>query len=149
MAPTWMQIEIILHEGRGETLDPPPGRILLAGGTHTFEELSRAIDVSFGRWDLSHLHVFELPDGSLLGPVDPDEDEAWEDETLVLVSEALKPGDEFGYVFDLGDGWRHSCRVAADLVDPRIEAGEVPLRPLPIWGWGTLPDQHGRVRPDG
>jgi hypothetical protein len=82
--------------------------------------------------------------------VDPDDpDDAWADEEELLVSETLALGDELAYVFDLGDEWRHRCRVAVDPVDPRIERGEVPVRPVPIWGWGALPDQYGRTQPNG
>lgn len=144
-----MQIEVLLHRGRGVQLNPPPGRILLVGGTHTFADLARAIDVAFGRWDLHHLHVFELADGRLVGQVDPDDpDEGWIDAAMLTISETLVPNDTLTYLFDLSDEWQHTLRVAAELVDPRIEHGEVPVRPTPIWGWGTLPDQFGRTHPN-
>ena len=53
-------------------------------------------------------------------------------------------GTEFRYVFDLGDHWVHRCTVAPRKVDPLDELGVVPDRPLPSFGWGTIPDQYGR-----
>lgn len=57
----------------------------------------------------------------------------------------LAPGDQFTYTFDLGDSWRHRCRVLAEKVDPIEEYGPRPQRPVPIWGWGWIPDQYGRL----
>jgi hypothetical protein len=49
-----------------------------------------------------------------------------------------------GGTFDLGDDWRHECRVLPEKVDPRVEYGPLPKRPVAIWGWGWIPDQYGR-----
>ena len=38
--------------------------------------------------------------------------------SLAKVAGAVKPGEEFVYVFDLGDDWRHRCVVDTDKVDP-------------------------------
>jgi hypothetical protein len=45
---------------------PPslPGRVLIASRSATFEQLARAIDDVFARWDRSHLHEFTLADGT-------------------------------------------------------------------------------------
>lgn len=66
------------------------------------------------------------------------------------VAQEVRPGDEFGFTFDLGDGWRHRCQVLADKVDPREEygPGSLPRQPVPIWGWGSIPDQYGRDSAD-
>jgi hypothetical protein len=48
------------------------------------------------------------------------------------------------YVLDLGDSWTHVCTVGPDKIDPREELGEVPFHPVPIFGWGEIPDQYGR-----
>jgi hypothetical protein len=60
----------------------------------------------------------------------------------------LVPGSAFEYVFDLGDHWRHRCRVQATDLDPEEEYGALPDQPVPIWGWGWIPDQYGRVSED-
>jgi hypothetical protein len=143
---TWLQIRVELEGGRGIDCDPPPGRIFIVGPGHTFEQLAEAIDVAFARWDFSHLHEFELPDGRRVGFADVDPGEhGWLDHGALKVGRELRPGDEFRYTFDFGDDWRHRCRVLEEKVDPRTEYGELPRRPVPIWGWGWLPDQYGRV----
>jgi Transposase DDE domain len=58
--------------------------------------------------------------------------------------EEVRPGEEFEYVFDLGDNWRHRCTVEPEKGDPVEEYGIVPNVPAPIWGWGSIPDQYGR-----
>ena len=63
MAKDWMTIRISLLGGGGIACDPPPGRVMLVGPRHTFADLAEAIDAAFARWDLSHLHMFELTDG--------------------------------------------------------------------------------------
>ena len=146
MARTWLQIRVELLGGRDIDCEPPPGRVFIVGPSHSFEQLAEAIDAAFARWDLSHLHEFELPDGRRVGfPSDEyAPDLVWEDHATLKVARELKPGEEFSYVFDLGDDWRHRCRVLADKVDPAEEYGAPPKRPVPIWGWGWIPDQYGR-----
>lgn len=56
----------------------------------------------------------------------------------------LTPGEQFAYVFDLGDYWAHLCTVSPELADPVEVYGIVPRRPAAIFGWGDLPDQYGR-----
>lgn len=34
--------------------------------------------------------------------------------------------------------------VAAQRADPLEALGVIPVRPLPCWGWGNIPDQYGR-----
>lgn len=56
----------------------------------------------------------------------------------------LRAGEQYAYVFDLGDNWAHLCTVAAERIDPLDQLGIVPDVPLPYWGWGEIPDQCGR-----
>lgn len=63
--------------------------------------------------------------------------------TKVLAS--VKPGERFGYRFDSGDEWIHECTVEPAKVDPLDVYGETPSTPVPIFGWGTIPDQYGRL----
>lgn len=151
MARTWLQIRVDLLGGGGIECDPSPGRIFIVGPSHTFEQFATAIDAAFARWDLSHLHEFELADRRLIGfPDDSFEpDVVWLDHAKLKVASTLTPGDEFTYVFDLGDNWRHRCVVAAEKADPRVEYGVVPAGPVAIWGWGSIPDQYGRRAFDG
>jgi hypothetical protein len=143
VARTWLQIQVDLVSGRGIVCDPPPGRILMVGPLHSFADLAEAIDAAFARWDLSHLHGFELADGRLIGFAEVMEED-WLDHAALKVARELKPGDEFTYTFDFGDDWLHRCRVLDEKVDPNDEYGGAPRRPVPLWGWGWIPDQYGR-----
>jgi Plasmid pRiA4b ORF-3-like protein len=123
----------------------------MVGPSHTFAQLAEALDVAFARWDRSHLHVFELPDGRTLGfASDEPEEDDWLDDDALKVTHELRPRDRFSYTFDLGDDWRHRCHVLAEKVDPREEYGPGPLprTPLAISGWGWIPDQYGRSSQD-
>lgn len=60
------------------------------------------------------------------------------------VGAVVRQGEEFIYVFDFGAGWRHQCQVTRDGLNPEEVAGIVPRNPVPIWGWGSMPDQYGR-----
>jgi len=147
MARTWLSIRVDLVEGRGDVLWPRPGRLFAAARSHTFAQLSDAIDDAFGRWDRSHLHEFMLADGSRLSTPYDDEDAAElgptaDDRRTRLGRLAL--GERFVYVFDLGDDWAHLCTVGPERIDPDEELGIIPDRPLPSFGWGDLPDQYGR-----
>jgi hypothetical protein len=146
VARTWLRIRVDLLGGRGVACDPSPGRIFLVGPSHSFEQFAESIDAAFARWDLSHLHNFELGDGRLIGY--PDDSFApelvWLDHAKLKVAKEIKPGEEFEYVFDLGDNWQHRCTVEPEKGDPLEEYGIVPERPVAIWGWGSIPDQYGR-----
>lgn len=138
-----MQVELI--EGRGEHYWPRPGRIFAAAAEHSFGQLATAIDDAFARWDRSHLHEFELGDGTRIGMADAelDVEESVVDERILKLSR-LKPGEQFVYVFDLGDDWAHLCTTGKSPINPLESLGLVPDRPLPYFGWGAIPDQYGR-----
>jgi hypothetical protein len=147
MERRWLAIRIELLGSGGLDLELPPGRVLIVGPSHSFGHLAEAINLAFARWDLSHLHEFELADGRRVGY--PNEDFApeviWEDQAKLKVCRELGPGDEFSFSFDLGDNWRHRCTVEPEKVDPVETYGEVPAAPVAIWGWGSIPDQYGRA----
>jgi hypothetical protein len=56
----------------------------------------------------------------------------------------VRPGDQFAYVFDLGDDWQHLCTVAEARIDPIDSVGIQPAQPTASWGWGDIPDQYQR-----
>jgi len=141
---TWLQIRVELLGGRDIVCEPPPGRVMMVGPSHTFAALAEAVDAAFARWDLSHLHGFELADGRLIGFPDDEFETEWLDHEALTVSAEVSPGDEFLYTFDFGDDWRHRCLVLPEKVDPREEYGASPRRPVAISGWGWIPDQYGR-----
>jgi hypothetical protein len=143
----WIKLKVSLVSGRGEAFEPAPGRVMIAAPEHTLAELAEAIDLGFARWDHSHLHLFRLPDGRALMSGEEfaraDESDGGTDRST-LGSLGLKPGQRFEYVFDMGDDWTHVCEVLAVDADPEEEYGIVPEDPVPIEGWGWIPDQYGR-----
>lgn len=147
-----MTIRVVLHGGRGTDLDFPPGRVLLVHADHAFNELAEAIDAVFGRWDPNPEHVFEVegrrlvPSGATEALVDGIDAEDSEEVTIGEVG--LRLGARFSYVFDPVHRWVHECIVFSVDVDPFDLHGEEPDRPVPILGWGTVPDQYGRVAED-
>ena len=68
--------------------------------------------------------------------------------TETLGAASLKVGETFEYVFDLGDSWEYDCTVFRINVDPHEELGATPHGIVPVFGWGAIPDQYGRIRPD-
>lgn len=142
----WISIEVELIEGRGERRWPRPGRLFAASPTHSFAQLATSIDDAFARWDRSHLHEFELADGTCIGLPDPDfdVDRPMVDDRRTKLSR-LNPGEQFIYVFDLGDDWAHLCTVGESSIDPIETLGVIPDAPLPYFGWGDIPDQYGRA----
>jgi hypothetical protein len=146
----WWSVRVeLLGGGHAGDLWPRPGRVFAVSSTHTFHTFAEAIDDAFARWDRSHLHQFELPklDTTVTEFRHSDEiDRVRErDADAVTLGELLELGDEFGYTFDLGDNWRHHCMVDEHEIDPESVLGVVPVRPLPYWGWGVIPDPYGRL----
>jgi hypothetical protein len=146
-AAAWLGIRVELAGRRGTTFPRPAGRIFAASPTHSFAILARQIDIAFARWDLGHLHEFELAGGDRIGPIDEDADDAVLDEERVKLSR-LKAGDTFTYTFDFGDMWVHRCIVENDPIDPLAIFGVAPSHPTACFGWGSIPDQYGRNKPD-
>jgi hypothetical protein len=138
-----MTVRVELISGIGKDLDPPPGRVFLVAPDNTFRDLADAINIHFARWDLAHLHVFRLEDGREIGYPDEEFPE-WLDHETIKVSDAGLEGGLFEYIFDLGDEWTHRCRVTEVGIDPIEMFDEEPDLPIPISGWGSMPDQYGR-----
>ncbi len=99
----------------------------------TLADLHEGLREAF-QWADDHLYSFWL-DGRFWGsrsteytaPVEPDEDVATAD--VVLSELGLKSGAEIAYVFDFGDNWRVSLRLAGRADDdgaryPRVVAAE-------------------------
>lgn len=142
----WMTVRVALLGRRGAPLAQPPGRLLLVHADHSFADLSEAADLAFGRWDLSPPHEFTVEGRRLSSPTGTPEDTDAEDSAEVTLGEVgLRLGTRFTYVFDVGEGWTHDCRVEEVGVNPFEEYGEEPDAPVPLYGWGVVPDQYGRL----
>ncbi|GHJ43295.1 hypothetical protein Cs7R123_47970 [Catellatospora sp. TT07R-123] len=147
MARTWLSVRVDLVSGRGGDFWPRPGRIFAAAPSHTFAQLSHAIDTAFARWDLAHMHMFTMSDGTgvtALEQWDGDEPDGSIDSQAIQLSR-LALGEQFAYVFDFGDDWAHLCTVEEQKIDPHTTVGFTPGTPTAYWGWGDLPDQYGRT----
>lgn len=48
----------------------------------------------------------------------------------------------------LGEDWDHHCEILLEKVDPLEEYGARPAQPVPVMGWGWIPDQYGREGDD-
>jgi len=92
----------------------------------------------------AHLHLFDLGESSglLIDKYGDDPPTGSRADDAVNLS-ALTGGQQFAYVFDLGDDWAHLCTVGAERIDPLDILGATPDRPMPGWGWGCIPDQYG------
>lgn len=141
----WLTIRVVLDGTELAPLQEPPGRLFLAHADHTFADLAEAIDVSLGRWDLGHLHEFTVEGRTLVLGGHDDDPDAEDSEEVTLGEVARRSGERFSYVFDLGEGWLHSCTVEDIDVDIEEAYGEEPDAPVPVFGWGTIPDQYGRT----
>jgi hypothetical protein len=133
MTATHLAITVELVSGAHvDELWPRPGRILVAARRTTFRQLADAIDDAFARWDRAHLHTFTLADGTEISPLswwDGEPPDQMLDGDQITLSR-LGLGEQFAYVFDLGDHWAHLCTVADGRVDPIETLGIVPDKPM-------------------
>ena len=101
------------------------------------------------RWKSAGIHLYPPGADYRIRPqriARPDLD--WDGDSAMNIAKTqlsiLTPGQQFLYVFDLGDDWTHLCTVADKLIDPLetlgITTSEMP-GPLSYWGWGSMPDR--------
>jgi pRiA4b ORF-3-like protein len=147
----WLTVRVTLLGHDDDDLSgAEPGRIFLVRADHTFADLADAIDTAFARWDLTPPHTFEVAGRHLWSDVTlADRGTRAEPSAAVQVGEVrLRAGTTFRYLFDLGERWEHLCEVERVDVDPLAEYGDAPELPVPVFGWGAIPDQYGRERED-
>ena len=143
----WMTIRFELLGRNGDPLPVPPGRVLLAHPDHVLGELADAVDSAFGRWDLTPVSEFTIDGRRAVPGGDDDDPEALDSDTCRLGDLGWEVGSHFSYTFDLGEGWEHECRVEEVGVEAGVEADQPDL-PVPVFGWGVIPDQYGRDAED-
>lgn len=149
----WMTIRVVLADGQGIELDPAPGRVMLTHTEHTFAELADAVDAAFGRWDPTPAHEFEV-EGRLVAsdpaglPVLMPDAHPEDSDARTLGEVGLRRGSRFSYLFDPQQRWVHRCRVEEVGLDPFTLVEEEPELPVPVFGWGDVPDQYGRLEED-
>jgi len=141
-----MTVRVALLAHGDERLEPPPGRVLLVRADHTFAEFAEAVDAAFGRWDPTPASEFAVNGQRLVSDLDADtgHGEVATSDSCEVGGVGLRAGDTFRYLFDIGEQWLHDCDVEETGVDPFAVYGEEPAWPVPVFGWGTLPDQYGR-----
>jgi transcriptional regulator with XRE-family HTH domain len=140
----WLSVRLELISGRGEEVHPPAGRQMVVSPRHTLAEFGHAIDVAFGRWDHAHMHCFRFRWQGEFLPAEGGWDAPTDSLTTTIGDLRLRQGDTFVYIFDLGDDHTHLGIVEHTRIDPAEVVGDVPDRPVPIFGWGSIPDQYGR-----
>jgi hypothetical protein len=160
MGRTHLAITVkLVHGSHTGDLWPQPGRVLIASRSTTFEQLAGAIDDAFARWDHNHLHEFTLADGILITPHrwwDGEEPGGSLDGATTGLGR-LRLGEQFAYIFDLGDNWQHLCTVGPKLADPwrasassrtgRSRAGAGATFPTSTAAAGTVTTAAHRCRP--
>lgn len=137
----WMIIRVELTTGMGRDFEPAPGRDFLVSSQHTFRQLADAINAAFARWDLAHLHVFQIGE-RMIGTEGEDLDI---ENDLEASFDRHDKGEVFSFEFDFGDAWEHRCTVIESPVE--LGAIEDESSPIVVFGWGTIPDQYGRDTP--
>ena len=130
VARTWLSVRVELVSGRAVDLWPRPGRIFAAARSHTFAQLAHAIDTAFARWDLAHMHMFTLADGTPITALEQWDGDAPDGslDSLTTKLNRLTPGEQFAYVFDFGDDWAHLCTIDGQKIDPLDTTGFTPAR---------------------
>jgi hypothetical protein len=116
---------------------------MLVPPTATFADFGLGVDLAFGRWDVTRRRSFRAGwrgrherRGSGKGDLPPER----------IVHGSMTRGTRFEYLFDDDEKWVHEC-VVEELIGQRETVGRPPIA-VPILGWGTVPDQFGRLRPE-
>ncbi|PSF14308.1 plasmid pRiA4b ORF-3 family protein [Marinobacter fuscus] len=94
-------------------IKPPVWRRVLVSADTTLQDLHRIIQVAMG-WRASHLHLFQVMDGTLIGDLAEDEDGmlGFLDESAVSLSGVLvREGQSIRYEYDFGDSWEHQITL--------------------------------------
>lgn len=90
-------------------IKPPIWRRIAVPASITLDLLHDVIQVAMG-WEDYHLHQFDIVGRRYTE--DPEEPDHGEDENGVVLGDRIhQVGSRFAYLYDFGDGWRHTVRV--------------------------------------
>jgi hypothetical protein len=129
------QLEISL-----KNVSPPVWRCVLIPGDYTLAQVQEALLTAMG-WEGFHLYSFNIANSTYVEDA-YDWPEASIDPGAVRLSDVVKPGDEFEFHYDFGDGWEHRITVTdrlptAGRMRPACLAGEGACPPEDVGGpWG-------------
>lgn len=132
-----------------DNVDPPIWREMLVQDC-TLADLHDLIQISMG-WENAHLHLFEIGKVQFGDPEQWPAEDPWggpevESEYDTKLSQLVDCGvRSFRYVYDMGDGWRHTVRIykarpaETSVRYPRCIAGERACPPEDCGGpWGYM-----------
>ncbi|OIQ94176.1 plasmid pRiA4b ORF-3-like protein [mine drainage metagenome] len=90
---------------------PVVWRDIWVEGQMSLIQLHHIIQAAMG-WTDAHLHSFTIGDAQYATP-HPEDDPGFAitDERTVRLRDVLEDGLEFSYLYDFGDGWRHTIQV--------------------------------------
>lgn len=113
----------------------PIWRAVQVPGDGTLRQLHEILQLTMG-WQNSHLHEFRV-DGVSYGEPSVELGPEYQDARRFRLSRvAPKPGAQFTYLYDFGDGWEH------DVVVEKVLASEPRVRyPLCLAGRGACPPE--------
>ncbi len=103
-----------------EDINPPVWRRIVVDGNITLRLLHHIFQAAFG-WTDSHLHEFAFDDASyqmldnenVLDFMGEMGDTPVFDDRKARLQKLVRIGQQFLYLYDFGDGWRHIVRVEA------------------------------------
>ncbi len=136
MTPRIYQLRISLDE-----IQPAIWRRIQVPGFITLLDLHFIIQLAMG-WTNSHLHEYFI-DGKHYGDFDDDEldwRKTWQEKDYKVEDVMPPEGDQFLYLYDFGDGWKHTVKVekigSSEEVDasPRCFGGERSCPPEDVGG---------------
>ncbi|MBA2697997.1 MAG: plasmid pRiA4b ORF-3 family protein [Nocardioidaceae bacterium] len=109
--PNALQIRVSLSE-----IEPVIWRRLVLPWAWHLGQLHLVIQAAFNWWNY-HLHEFEIgglrySDPTLVNEPDfDDECRSFDEREVRLLDFRRSPGARFGYLYDLGDSWRHTVEI--------------------------------------
>jgi hypothetical protein len=118
--------KIIILYVQIEDINPPVWRRIAVDGGITLRLLHHILQTAFG-WTDSHLHEFTIGDSkyqmldneNVLDFIDEMIDTPVSDDRKAKLQRLVHPGQQFVYLYDFGDSWRHIVTVEA--IETRAE----------------------------